>query len=203
MPNWVFNIMHVNGPQEDLDNLMAHLKHTDKDGVEMPISYMSMRSPFESPYNITEEEYYTENGYANGARTGNTAGNWYNWNGMKWGVKWDASNPELDTSEPQQLRYSWESPWGTPDPQMFLELSEVFPNLEFSLWYEEEQGWGGEYEFSNGEYTDEKEWGIPESHADKMALDQTCFCEFYEDDFDNMYDDCPAKIEHEKSLTTV
>jgi hypothetical protein len=122
---------------------------------------------------------------------------------MNWGVKWDASNSELDTSEPQQLRYSWESPWGTPDPQMFLELSEVFPNLEFSLWYEEEQGWGGEYEFSNGEYTDEKGWDIPESHADKMALDQTCQCEFYEDDFDNMYDDCPAKIEHEKSLTTV
>jgi len=77
-----------------------------------------------------------------------------------------------------------------------LELSEQFPTVSFTHLYDEEQGWGGDYEFQKGEITRWEEWDIPESHADHVALDQTCTCEMWTDDPDMWYDDCPAKIEH-------
>jgi hypothetical protein len=78
---------------------------------------------------------------------------------------------------------------------MFLELSEDFPTIAFTHRYDEEQGWGGEYEFQNGEVSSLNEWDIPESHADHQALDTTCVCEFFPDDVEYMFDDCPAKME--------
>jgi hypothetical protein len=81
---------------------------------------------------------------------------------------------------------------------MLLEMSEQFPSIAFTHYYEEEQGWGGEYEFQNGEISESREWDIPNSHAEKMDLGQTCNCEIWGDDLDWMFDDCPAKIEAEK-----
>ena len=207
MPNWVSNIMYVNGPLEDLDKLAFFLErdievHTwnsqlgtsDLVTEHVCFSYMALRNPFEDPYNVTREEYHTVNGVGPSGVTGNTAGNWYNWNGMHWGVKWDACNPERDRSEENALRYSWESPWGPPDPTMFEELAKKFPTLAFSMWYEEEQGWGGEYEIVDGEIEQQWEWDIPECHQDYVDLEKSCQCE-YEDDPNYMFDDCPKKLE--------
>lgn len=208
MPNWVYNSLHCHGSKEDLDTLQEFLrmeirinkwdKETRTDYYEIePVdfTYMAIRNPFSPPYNVSQDEYYGTNGFVDGQRLGNTSGNWYNWNNTHWGVKWDACR-EVVEREDELLSYHFESPWGPPWDEMMLELSEKFPTIAFTHRYDEEQGWGGEYEFQNGEVSSLNEWDIPESHADHMALDQTCSCEMWTDDPDMWYDDCPAKIEH-------
>ena len=207
MPNWVYNNLHCHGSEADLDALAAFFtreiqihKWNPQMGTDdlvtetVPFTYMAMRNPFEPPYNVSHEEYHSVNGYSNGVQTGNTAGNWYNWNSRNWGVKWDATGIDVDR-EPELLTYRFESPWGPPLAEMLLEMSQEFPTISFTHNYEEEQGWGGEYEFQDGLISEETEWDIPMSHADHMNRDQTCNCEIYFDEVEYMFDDCPAKME--------
>lgn len=213
MPNWVYNSLHAYGSDADLDRLQEFLrveirinkwdKETRTDYYEIePVefTYMAIRNPFLPPYNVSQDEYYGTNGTINGERVGDTAGNWYNWNVTHWGVKWDACRVDMercpDGEGRGQLTYHFESPWGPPWVEMLLELSEKFPELGFSHRYDEEQGWGGDYEFRNGEVTAWEEWDIPESHAEHKALDQSCPCEMWTDEPETWYDDCPPKIEH-------
>ena len=208
MPNWVYNSLHCNGSEADLDTLAESLskeirinkwdKETRTDYYEYevePFTYMAIRDPFSAPYNISEDEYYGNNGFVDGKQVGNTEGNWYNWNITHWGVKWDACRVDVDRDK-EIITYCFESPWGPPWDEMMLELSEKFPTISFIHRYDEEQGWGREYEFQNGQITDSKEWDIPTSHAEYVELDQTCTCEMWTDDPDMWYADCPSKIEY-------
>lgn len=207
MPNWVYNRLHCHGSESDLDSLAAffemEVESTTYDPVtktdnliieKVPFTYQAMRNPFTEPYNISSEEYHGTSGFVNGERVGNTPNNWYNWNNQHWGVKWDAVRPDVER-QPGMITYSFESPWGPPDYEMLLEMSKKFPKIAFTHYYEEEQGWGGENEFQDGNTSEFREWDIPTSHADNVELDRTCTCEIWEDDIDYMFDDCPAKIE--------
>ena len=215
MPNWVYNDLYCRGSEEDLDTLAAFFEmdienHTwsPQKGLEdlatehVSFTYMAMRNPFEKPYNVTREEYHSVNGYSDGKKSGDTAGNWYNWNNAHWGVKWDAKVNYVKRNH-EFLSYHFESPWGPPGMDMFLDMSEKFPKIAFQHYFEEEQGWGGEYEFQNGEVSDSREWDEPASHSDQVERGNSCMCEG-EDDLDWMYDDCPAKIAAEgKELQSV
>lgn len=207
MPNWVYNALHCHGSESDLDTLAEfftmdieihewnpEMGADDLVTKTIPFSYMAMRNPFLPPYNIPREEYHSVNGSSGGVQTGNTAGNWYNWNNYNWGVKWDAKVNHVGR-ENELLSYHFESPWGPPYPEMFLDMSKKFPKIAFTHHYEEEQGWGGEYEFQNGEISEYDEWDIPASHADYVDRDMehSCNCA-YEDDPEYMYNDCPKKI---------
>ena len=209
MPNWVMNSLHCHGSKEDLDKLQEFFrmeirinkwdKETRTDYYEneyVDFTYMAIRNPFSPPYNVSPDEYYGTNGFVDGKRLGETPGNWYYWNNYHWGVKWDAVRESVER-EDELLTYHFESPWGPPWDEMMLELSEKFPTIAFTHRYDEEQGWGGEYEFQNGMISEMMEWDIPESHADHVALDQSCTCEMWTDDPDMWYADCPAMIEHE------
>jgi hypothetical protein len=72
-------------------------------------------------------------------------------------------------------------------------MVEQHPKLSFTFHCEEEQGWGVEYEGTDGELTVTKEWDIPESHADWEAIDSEdrCVC-YWDDDRSNWYPDCPV-----------
>lgn len=208
MPNWVYNALHCHGSESDLDTLAEFFAMdvevhswnpqlgTDDLVIEStPFTYMAMRNPFEPPYNVSHEEYHSVNGFADGVQTGNTAGNWYNWNNRHWGVKWDAKVDRVER-ESELLSYHFESPWGPPDAEMLLEMSEKFPKIAFTHYYEEEQGWGAEIEFQNGSTSDFREWDIPTSHADYVDQDKefSCVCSL-EDDPEWLFDDCPKKVE--------
>ena len=207
MPNWVYNTLHCHGSKDDLDTLQKFFsmdieihrwnpqtKTDDLVTENVPFTYMAMRNPFLPPYNITRDEYHATNGFQNGEEVGNTAGNWYNWNNWNWGVKWDANRADVER-EDELLTYRFESPWGPPSDIMLLEMSEKFPTIAFTHYYEEEQGWGGEYEFQNGNISESTEWDIPVSHADHMDRGTTCNCEIYYDEVEYMFDDCPSKME--------
>ena len=211
MPNWVYNVLHCHGSESDLDTLAeffamdvevhswnAQLGTDDLVIESTPFTYMAMRNPFLPPYNVSHEEYHSVNGFADGVKTGDTAGNWYNWNSRHWGVKWDAKVDSVERDS-ELLSYNFESPWGPPDEEMLLEMSEKFPKIAFTHYYEEEQGWGAEYEFQNGNTSEFRDWEIPMSHAEYADLDRegSCICA-YEDDSSEWYSDCPTGVEAEK-----
>lgn len=204
MPNWVFNDLYCKGSEEGLDTLAAFFEmdvenHTwsPQKGLEdlaiehVPFTYMAMRNPFEKPYNVTREEYHSINGYSDGKKSGDTAGNWYNWNSSHWGVKWDAKVNYVERNH-EFLSYHFESPWAPPDIDMFLDMSEKFPKIAFTHYFEEEQGWGAEYKFQNRKISEMREWSEACSHEDHMERGSSCMCE--DNDLEYMYDDCPAKI---------
>ena len=92
----------------------------------------------------------------------NVGGDWYSWNLANWGCKWDASNVYLETDEETEVLYSFDTPWSRAMPAM-ESLSLLFPDVKFSLRYEEEQGWGGVTEFLGGEATEVEEWDEAEA----------------------------------------
>lgn len=121
---------------------------------------------------------------------------WYDWNITNWGTKWDATEVEVAEIE-DGLRYSFQTAWSPVTELLSEKLSPLFPELTFDYEYEEEQGWGGEMTFSNGETSHSREWDIPESHADYEALGRECPCEY---DTEGMFSDCPPNPDNEPSL---
>lgn len=132
---------------------------------------------------------------------------WYNWNSREWGCKWDAGDVYLDetvnSDNSKTLNYRFETPWSPPMP-IVERLVEMYPQLVIDFEYEEEQGWGGELTYVNGELTFDKSWDIPNSHADWMELDRvdSCNCQ-HEDDQEYWYDDCPRDLTNEQVSDTL
>lgn len=186
MPNWVYNNMGVAGSLKDLEIFRQKAEHEGKE-----LSYWNFITPPEEA--LDSGEYYAENGFDANGRFGNTPNNWYNWNNREWGVKWDASDVTLDTTV-YSLDYSWSSPWGHPEP-VFIAMVEQHPELTFEFSWQEEQGWGGEASGSDGIYAVQREWDIPDSHADNEAIDRMCSCQAFPEDPEYFYADCPKPEE--------
>ena len=202
MPNWVYNSMNVAGKTSDIKEFIEKAKKPRPDGFEKDeIAYVEndglsffnfVAPPVEA---IESGEYFGTNGYVNGEAVGKTEFNWYEWNIANWGVKWDAGSvsagTHIDETKPTNaISYSFETAWGIPEP-VFQAMITQHPNLEFDFSCEEEQGWGAEFESSEGSLVTTKEWGIPESHADYAERDNLdgCQCAWDEDPHD-WYPDC-------------
>jgi hypothetical protein len=94
---------------------------------------------------------------------------WYSWNIRNWGVKWDVAVREDDKAPDTYMEgpivngdnkvvyYNFNTAWGIPD-KAISNLSSQYPNLLFTLSYEEETGWGGECEFLRGEVISQSEY---------------------------------------------
>jgi len=116
----------------------------------------------------------------------------YDWNIRNWGTKWDAGSDELEESLADivgTLTYRYETAWSIPEPLMTA-MVEQHPELVFDFECEEEQGWGATFDGRNGKLSMTKEWDIPESHADWVALgrEDSCVCGWG----DETFDDCPT-----------
>jgi hypothetical protein len=210
MPNWVFNHLHIEGDAEQIQKVKAQLnkpitKHyKDKEG-EKPTTYSN---PIFSFWNIIAppddklDEYFETHGYSpDKGKTGETEYNWYNFNNREWGTKWDCavsdeqkySDTELVEESETSLHYRFDTAWSPPSPAI-EKLSEQYPELEITLSFEEESGWGGEYLFQEGSCSVIKEYDSPDSHADYVSLDREDSCECARsDDQEDWYDDCPGK----------
>jgi hypothetical protein len=195
MANYVFNSIFVDGKPEDVKRFFTSAKATYTQTYvdwETPSakselftktvdSEFSFRS-FVQPPSQDYDDYYTP--------TGGLIQSWYHWNIDNWGTKWDAGDVCVDL---ENSTVAFTTAWSPPIP-VFQAIIKQFPNLSFDFHYEEEQGWGGEIFAKNGVITEEKQWDIPNSHADNEALARDCQCD-YEDDSEYWYDDCPRKIE--------
>jgi len=171
MPNWVYNGLTIEGSPESVDKLIAQMNQpfalmTDdwdmkkQEYVDKEVTYSEPVFAFWNivkPDNIVEYNKEREN-----------QNYWYEFNIREWGVKWDVAvhdgDEDPDTymecannGENGVVYYNFQTPWGVAD-QALLKLSAQYPDLLFNLNFEEETGWGGEWEILRGELISTCEW---------------------------------------------
>lgn len=198
MSNWVDNRVSIHGTREEIAKIKAQLSQpvaSTDDGktVETDFSFLNIISPPEDKLHIYRGIIVSS--VNEGKSEDEITYNWYNWNITNWGTKWDVSQDisHFD-SEDTSLVYGFQTAWSPPIPAL-QELSRQHPNADISLWWEEEQGFGGEEEFSAGSHVTSESWDIPSSHADHEKRDKECVCS-YENNPLEWYDDCPQEEEN-------
>jgi hypothetical protein len=203
MPNWVYNHLTIEGSEEDINKVKAQVgavvkrKYKSADEVneevdEEPIfSFMNILPPPEDKL----DEYHAVHGYTGGEKTGDTKYNWYNFNVREWGTKWDARDVDLLEEHKTSLHYKFDTAWSPPTP-VIEKLAQQNPNLNITLEYREEQGWGGEVAFTGSFVEVIKEWDVPDSHAEEVAANYgDCWkCENFDGDYSDLYQDCPENL---------
>ena len=203
MPNWVFNHLTIDGSKEDIAKVKAQVgavvkrKYKGVDEVdekidEEPIfSFMNILPPPEDKL----DEYHAVHGYTGGEKTGDTEYNWYNFNVREWGTKWDARDVDLLEEHKTSLHYKFDTAWSPPTP-VIEKLAQQNPNLNITLEYREEQGWGGEVNFNGSVTVVVKEWDVPDTHAEEIEANHgDCWkCENFDGDYSDLYEDCPENL---------
>ena len=196
MPNWVSNSVTIEGKPELVNQIKelvsrpyimpvqanGDLAYTVEDKViESEFSFWNIIKPTDMEAYPKQPDFKSDKPYA--------GDDWYSWNNRNWGVKWDATNPELVYDEPNAenhvLVYNFDTAWGMPTP-VLVELSRQFPSVLITNEYQEETGWGGESEFANGNELSESEYNWKCWECDYKELDEPPYCEVCE------YDMCPS-----------
>lgn len=208
MPNHVYNTMTIVADEERLDAFLDKAKQTyvtkyrDFFQEGQPIleqeqsSKFSFRAFVPTPTGNDYDEHLDEEGKLQQP--------WYDWNVLNWSTKWDAYELEIDRHSPTSVTISFQTAWSPPE-KVYKAIASQHPDLFISVYYEEEQGWGGELVKDVGvnKFRVFSEWDIPNSHADYVARDNEdgCNCSSEEDE-EYWYDDCPRKlaIEYDETI---
>ena len=80
--------------------------------------------------------------------------NWYHWNIDNWGTKWGCYDQDV---EGDQIHFT--TAWGSISDELLDLIGLHLQNFIFE--YEEEQGWGGQIIYKNGELFQKEEYDIP------------------------------------------
>jgi len=165
MPNHTTNILTVDGPQQQIDEMKRFVKSVDENGQEMLFSLAAViPMPAELVGTVSgsescKPEWQKQNSEQLIAKYG--ADEWYHWCIQNWETKWDAYDyKEWDGN---MLRFC--TAWSPPRP-VIQALSKKFPELTFRLQYADE-GWGyvGETTFAGGAVIGEeylRDYKLPE-----------------------------------------
>jgi hypothetical protein len=197
MPNWVYNGLTIEGKPESVKSLMTQMNqpftvmHDSWDVVNQ--SYTKKNTLYPSPifafWNIVKptdlEAYHKQPAKWEGGPLNFDGDDWYNWNVRNWGTKWDVAVSSTDTHPDTYMEetangdnhvvyYNFETAWSRPMPAL-INLSSQYPDLLFTLVYEEETGWGGELEILRGEVISESEYDNMCRDCD--ATDQMEYCD--------------------------
>jgi len=185
MPNWVYNGLTIEGNSEQLDKLVEQMNTPFVDYIKpngdlaYSIKQIKYPNPIFSFRNIIAptdlEAYHSQPTFPEKFSMDFDGNDWYNFNNREWGTKWDVAVSEdnqypntymegpVENGENKVVHYNFETAWSRPIPAL-QKLSAQYPNLLFTLSYEEETGWGGEMEFLRGVI-------ISESEYDNMCRD--------------------------------
>ena len=212
MPNWVSNTLSIEGSPVLISYLKEQMnrpftvshENWDMDSNSMKSMDVSYSNPVFSFWNIIKPTDMEE--YCKQSQDTNTKLDWYSWNNNNWGVKWDVaiadgnvySDTTLDRDEPNGenhlLVYRFDTAWGFPD-EVLKTLSAQYPDLLFTLSYQEETGWGGEHEYLRGEQLDGSEYNWICYECDYMELGDPADL-YDEDEGDFVCPICqPSKVE--------
>jgi len=136
----VFSFWNIHSPLEDGITMEEYVQQPDRSGVDT-------NDPDWFPKSVAFAK---------------TQKDWYSWNTTNWGTKWDVAVSDGDeypdtelleyTSEGDDnwLVYKYNTAW-SPAVTILTKLSNLVPNSLLTLEFEEETGWGGEYEIVRGE----------------------------------------------------
>jgi len=86
--------------------------------------------------------------------------NWYNWSHYHWGTKWGDCDFDIDwNKDGTHFEMRFDTAWSPIALEIIIMFAKDFP--DFTYWWEEEQGWGGECDYTNGEESRYMEYDIP------------------------------------------
>lgn len=183
MPNWVTNTLTI---ECDNKELLAEVGARLRAPIPSQKGHTEDAPQFSFWNIIKPEDSILDEYFANADATQlHNRNNWYNWNNRNWGCKWDA-RVHYANAEEKQLVYEFDTAWAPPI-QVIETLAETYPDLEITLRYVEEQGWGGEHWFQGHISNETETWDIPETHEEAMKV----FGECYNCEQDYRFDDCP------------
>ena len=174
MPNWVYNGLTIEGPKDSVLKLKEQMNQpfldyiTPNGDLAYSIEQTKYSNPVFSFRNIISptdlEAYKAQPDFkAEGEQN-----DWYSWNIRNWGVKWDVavSNEdkypdtymeEHENGDNYVVYYNFNTAWGVADKAL-TNLSSQYPDLLFTLSFEEETGWGGEWEILRGVVISQSEY---------------------------------------------
>lgn len=202
MPNWVFNNLHIEGSEEEIERVREQLakpisydiessEYNDETKTwERVLKKAEWKEPVFAFWNIvapTDLEAYAKQPERSGvalndpewwAKTeafSRTQNDWYNWNNNNWGTKWDVCGDATITDHSgTHIAYRFDTAWSPPVPAL-ERLSEQYPNLEITLDWEEEQGFGGEIVFKDGDIVSDD--GYDSKCRDCDAINTLDYCD--------------------------
>ena len=201
MPNWVYNGLTIEGKPESVKSLIEQMNKpfiysiTAVGDLSYDVKQTKYINPIFSFHNIysyrdagiTDEVYHGQPPHSSDLSTFMKfdTNDWYNFNVREWGTKWDVAVAEdnlypdttieeAENGENYVVHYNFNTAWSRPMPAL-IKLSSQYPNLLFTLSYEEETGWGGELEILRGKVISESEY--ENMCRDCDATDQMEYCE--------------------------
>lgn len=141
MPNHVYSIISVEEKYAD------KLKEIAEIGLCKYYKPMPKELDIQAPNrNLALAEKLTEKyGHAD----------WYSWSNANWGTKWGCYDGEYDDGI-----YRFTTAWGAVKDDIIQMLLKDIPTLTYQ--WEEEQGYGMESEYFNGEQSNFFEWDLPD-----------------------------------------
>ena len=191
MPNHVFNSVTIKGTAEQLKDVETFLARKSFMNESDDVPEFNFANLVSIPRDKVDE-YNDVHGFVEGVSVGNTEYNWYNWNVNNWGTKWNAYEVSGELVDDTHFQYEFSTAWSIPEPVInaFADYARQ-GGITFEWYAEEEQGWGAQFAFDGEELELVKEWDIPETHAEYLALGRDCWaCESEEP-----FDDCPKEEE--------
>lgn len=193
MPNWVHNNLSITGPESDVQAVKTRLaapyeRLYSKMTKEGPVTEMVTVEQDFSFWNIVHPEGEDRVKYEESQGAPGAAPFWYDWNCNNWGTKWD-TDAELTEHAADHLQYVFDTAW-SPPLDALMTLGKNFPNVHVELDWEEEQGFGGTYTFTEGVLVTLSEYDIPDSHAVMIERKGFCYCNDGEDEA--WFSDCPV-----------
>lgn len=148
MPNWCMNTLTVSGNERKLAEFMERAKHINHGGAECSTD-LSLHNFLPTPPELLNVQAPNTSGNTEELIKRYGSPDWYHWNVQNWGCKWDLT-ARIVLENAGRTIYEFESPW-TPPLIGIRKISELFPDLEFHISYEEPgMGFGGTTIYSNG-----------------------------------------------------
>jgi hypothetical protein len=187
--NKPFTVMHDNW------NMKTNTMEITESVYSAPVfAFWNIHSPLDD--GITMEEYVQQPNrlgvdtkdpawFAKEVAHAKTQKDWYNWNTSNWGTKWDVAvvdgNEYSDTEILEEISegddnyvvYKYNTAW-SPAVTILTKLSNLVPNSLLTLEFEEETGWGGEYEIVRGEVKELAEWENRCYECDSLDTKEYC-----------------------------
>ena len=170
MPNWVYNTLSATGSVVRINKLQEQLNRPVTETNDDNCIESLRLNPVFSLWNIISPDDNT-------FKKWNEI--WYTWSIENWGCKWDACECDvydIECDDGKQVTYSFNTPWGPPN-EAIINISKQYEDIEFTLVYEEETGWGGEVEIINGVVTLVNQYNWRCSNCDFNTMDDVEYCE--------------------------
>ncbi len=137
MPNWCINHLIIEGPKEELEDIIDHHFMLEQ---YFPTPLFKQDLCNNKKYDSENIEKITKKIHVN------ETDDWYHWRVREWGVKWDCSllccsdnNYEFDEEDNGicSINYYFQSPWEPPF-EAYRKIFFLYPLCSFTLFFIEE-----------------------------------------------------------------